>query len=126
MKRLYFSLLVCALAAHPSVTSRLNAAEPESPAFEYKDLDTKPVPIRPIRVRFPFGVRKKGEPAEIVLRFLVTKKGTVTNVTVVRFTHPGLIEAAMETYERARFTPGTKEGVPVDAWMEATESLDSK
>ncbi len=110
----------------PSFTSLAKAAGEVSQPFQYADVDVKPTPKRPIRVRFPSSVRKKGETAEVVLRFLVTGEGEVQKVVIVKFSHPDMIEPALLAYENAKYNPGMKNGRPVDTLMEVTEAYPAK
>ncbi len=93
-----------------------------SPLPEYKNLDQLPVPKRPIHVRFPLAIRRKGNEDRIVLRFTVTKTGEVTNLTVVNFSDADMIDAAYRAFDGLRFSPGMKNGQPVEAVMEVVET----
>lgn len=126
MKRFPLVLLLCLAGIGLGGPLASRAADPVSPVFNYADVDTKPTPKKPVRVRFPSSVRKKGETSEIVLRFVVTKTGDVAKLTVVKFSDADMINPAMESYERAKFNPGLKNGAPVDTWMEATETVPAK
>lgn len=55
---------------------------------------------------------------EVVLRFVVTEKGQVEGVTVVRTPHRLLANAAIEALKQWRFKPGLKDGKPVATHME--------
>ncbi len=98
------------------------AADPPSKVYGYDEVEVKPVPRKKIRMSFPGSTRKGGANPQITLRFVVTAQGAVTNLVVVTFSHPDLIEAALDAYADARFTPGRKDGEPVDVRMEVTES----
>ena len=117
----------CLMFVCPAFASIVRAAADEPPRlFPSADVDVKPTPKKPIKVRFPGSVRKKGETPQIVLRFIVTAEGDVTKVIVVMFSHPDMIEPAMEAYEKAKFNPGMKNGKLVETLMEATETYPSK
>jgi hypothetical protein len=112
---------LCLASLFGGATPELCAAGALSPAFEYKDVDSKPTLKGGLRVRFPRSVRRKDEESQIVLRFIVTKEGDVTQMIVMKFSDPDMIEPAMDAYSSARFNPGVKDGVPVNTWMEVTE-----
>lgn len=117
--------LFCLASLWPSFTPTATAAE-ASPSFKYEEVDVKPTPKKPIKVRFPSSVRKKGETPQIVLRFEVSKEGDVKKLVVVKFSDPDMIEPAMAAYETTKYTPGMKGGQPVATLMEVTESYPSK
>lgn len=97
-----------------------------SGVYEYSEVDVRPTPKKQVRIHFPLSVRKKGESPEIVLRFVVTKDGDVAKITVVKFSHPDMINPAIDAYEAAKFNPGKKDGQPVDTRMEVTELYPSR
>ena len=123
MRRLFFSLALCAAAACAFPVDPVLAADPPSKPFGYDEVDVKPAPRRKIRMAFPGSTRKGGANPQITLRFTVKADGTLANIVVVKFSHPDLIDEAMRAYERARFIPGQKDGTLVDTRMEVTESL---
>jgi hypothetical protein len=96
------------------------AAQTPSPPVVYTSaqLDKSPELKRKVRVKYP-SVVKQGD--QISLRFIVTKEGRVTEMIIATFTNPDMVGPASEAYEKARFTPGTKGGKPVDAWFEVTD-----
>lgn len=87
--------------------------------YEITQVDSPPVLKKAVHLRLPFGVRRRG--GEITLRFLVTKEGTVQSITVVKFSDADLVEPVYSAYENARYSPGIKNGVPVDTWVTVTE-----
>lgn len=109
-----FSLI--SLTSLPAQTSPTES----STAYQSSEVTPRPQPKKPVNVRYPSSVRKKG--GTLTLRFLVTKKGTVTRITVVKFTDPDMIDPAYSAYESAAFSPGMKNGEAVDTWVEITES----
>ena len=122
-------LLLSFVLVYPSFTSFAKAAKAPDDGLRpvpFTEVDVKPTPKKPVRIRFPGTVRKKGETPEIVLRFVVTRQGDVKRLVIVRFSHPDMIEPAMDAYEAAKFTPGLKEGQPVDTMMEVTELYSPK
>lgn len=89
---------------------------------EINQSDPHPLPKKTIRIRYPSSVRKHG--GEVTLKFLVTKAGRVENITVVKFSDPDMIEPVYSAYEKAVFTPGLKNGAPVDTWLTVTEKAE--
>ena len=69
---------------------------------------------RPI---YPFGLRRAGMAGEVVLSFLISVEGRVRSAEVVRSSHPGFDEAALEAVLQWTFRPGLKEGKPVETRM---------
>jgi Gram-negative bacterial TonB protein C-terminal len=103
-----------------------SAAPEASPIYQYDQVDKKPTPKKRIRMYFPGWSKKKGKVAEITVRFVVTKEGRTTKLTIVQVSDPDLIEYAFKLYDDARFNPGMKDGKPVDTWMEIHETSASK
>jgi hypothetical protein len=97
----------------------IRAAEPIPRIFKYEEVDSKPSVIQMPRIRYSRAERK--EHSEITLRFVVTAIGKVSQLTVVKFSDPDLIDPAYSAYEAAEFSPGIKAGKPVDTWMQITE-----
>lgn len=98
-------------------THRLVAAEAGS--YEINQVDTIPVIKKAVRIRFPSEIRKRG--GEVTLRFLVTKEGKVKKIGIVKFSDSEMIEQVYGAYEKALFSPGLKDGIPVATWMTVTE-----
>jgi len=117
MKKLFLftPLVVCALLF---CTSELPCARAQTPASEiiaFSQLDTPPVIKKEPKLRY----RKKGVTGEVVLKFVVTKKGAVEGIVVSSFNDPDFIDAAYAAYEDAAFTPGKLNEEPVATRMEA-------
>lgn len=87
--------------------------------YEITQVDPQPVLQKAVRVRLPSAVRKRG--GEITLRFLVTKEGKVENISVVKFSDSDLVDPVYSAYEKAVYSPGLKDGNPVDTWVTITE-----
>lgn len=107
-------VLVAVSAAELSAESA-----PSGAAYDASAVDVPPSPKGVIRVHFPRSARRAH--GEIHLKFLVTASGKVSRLTVVKFTDPDMIDPAYRAYEKAEFTPGLKNGKPVDTWLTVTE-----
>jgi TonB family protein len=117
--RCAFPLLGLALAMLPA---RLSAQTPAKgdPVYDVASVDKKPELRRRVRPSYPASLRRD-PPSEITLRFVVTPEGRVTNIAIMKFSDPDMIDAAHEAYENARFTPGEIGGKPVHTRMEVTD-----
>lgn len=114
-------LLLAALLA--SGASGLPAGTSESAAaYESNQVDQAPALQGRLRIHYGFSVRRAG--GEVVLRFLVTKSGQVEKITVVKVTNADAIDAVYSAYLEARYSPGVKNGMPVNTWVTVTERVD--
>ena len=112
------SLLAIAFFVAPSFSARAEA-DATADVFESAQVDRPPQPRREIHIRYPRELRK--ERAEVKLRFIVRATGKVESLTVVKFSNVDMIELAYRGYEDADYSPGLKNGKPVDTWVEVTE-----
>jgi outer membrane biosynthesis protein TonB len=130
MKLALFSWLkvgcVVFAAALQMPVTRLGAAEPAAKVYEEAEVDKKPQPKRPVRPSYSFTLRRKIKSGEVVLRFVVTQKGAITNLTVVSFSDSDLIDPVYSAYESASYTPGFKDGAPVDTRVEVRVPFPGK
>jgi outer membrane biosynthesis protein TonB len=83
-------------------------------------VDKAPVPKKRIRPDYPSSIKKRDTPAEITLRFIVTTEGKVTEISVVKFNDPDMVEPVYAAYEEANFEPGEKDGKAVNTRVEVT------
>jgi protein TonB len=75
-------------------------------------LDRGPQPLDEIEPVFPAAAGTRG--GTVTLRLLITEKGSVESITVVRASTPGLFdEAALTAFGKARFAPALRGGLPV-------------
>ena len=88
-------------------------------AFEVGQIDIPPTPLKPIVIHLPRSLRK--EHAEVKLRFIVTKEGKVSDLTVVKFSDSEMIDPVYGAYASAVYSPGAKDGKSVDVWVDVTE-----
>ncbi len=62
--------------------------------------------------------RMFGVTGTVVIRCVFSKNGEVTNLHVMRKLPHGLTQRAIDAGRSIRFTPATKDGLPVSMWME--------
>jgi len=75
-------------------------------------LDPGPRPLSDIEPDYPDMARLRE--GVVVLRLLISEKGAVDNVAVVRAEPRGIFEqAAIDAFSKARFSPGLAAGTPV-------------
>ena len=96
------------------------SAEPPADVHAERDVNPKPELKKPVKIRFPSSLRKKITTGEIVIQFTVTKTGTVSDLTVVKFSDPDMVEPVIAAYETAQYNPGLLKGTPVDVRMDVT------
>jgi periplasmic protein TonB len=54
---------------------------------------------------------------KVLVKFVITKDGSVTNASVTRSADPSLDKAALEAIKKLpKFIPGKQDGKPVDVW----------
>lgn len=81
-------------------------------------VDRMPVPVRPVKPRYPMAARRAGQGGQVLLRLFVDQEGAVREVTVVRADPPGVFEdAALEAVRKWRFSPAVAHGAVVGMWM---------
>jgi len=103
----------------PAATTATNAAAgvdaPLAAAPDYAfgvRLDPGPRPLSDIEPDYPDMAHLRE--GVVVLRLLISEKGAVDNVAVVRAEPRGIFEqAAIDAFSKARFSPGLAAGTPV-------------
>ena len=82
----------------------------------FEDLDVKPTLLGAIPPKYPLAAKRNSIEGKVVLSFIITTKGTVRNARVVESSPPGVFEeSALKAAEKYRFSPGRKDGKPVEA-----------
>jgi hypothetical protein len=89
--------------------------------YDLSVVDKAPEPKRRIKPSYPSSLKRRDTPAEITLRFIVTTDGKVVEINVVKFNDPDMVEPVYAAYENAKFSPGERDGKPVNTRMEVTE-----
>ena len=89
------------------------------------DADTKPEIVGtqtpPV---YPVAFNRHNVIGEATIAFIVTVDGKTEQVQVVKATHRGFADAAMESVKKWRYTPATKDGKPVNCLMQLPISFD--
>lgn len=98
----------------------LPAQSTSGTTYDLTVVDKAPEPKRRIKPDYPSSLKKRDTPAEITLRFIVTTEGTVTDINIVKFNDPDMVDPVYAAYESAKFEPGQKGGKPVNTRMEVT------
>ncbi len=112
-----------AAAAAPAVQRGIKSApKPTAPApvlISEREASVAPTPISRRPPAYPAEARAEGIEAVVVVRFLVTKTGSVERVSILRG-HALLDAAVGAAVEQWRFSPGAFPGNPVAMWQTAT------
>lgn len=66
------------------------------------------------RVTYPREARRNRVQGTVLLQFVINERGRITNIEVLEGIGSGCDETAMHALRGVRFTPGTKNGVPVN------------
>ena len=102
-------------------------SQPASPVFQPTKVSSGlrgGTPIYQPRPAYPETAKRNGLAGDVVLRFLVTKDGTVTNVRVVSG-NPTLVQAAVQSVKLWRYRPFLLNGEPTEAESQATIKFTS-
>jgi len=79
---------------------------------------TKPEPISTPEPTYTEEARKIHMQGVVVLHIIVKADGSVSNMSVSRSLGAGLDEEALKTVKGWRFKPATKDGKPVNVWVD--------
>ena len=80
--------------------------------------DAAPVAVTRVRPQYPLELRKANITGEVVVEFIINKKGDVVSAHAVRSTNPGFEAAAIEAVQLWKFRPGLKNGRKVNTRMQ--------
>jgi len=78
--------------------------------FNLADLDQKPEARVRTTPMYPFEMRRSGLKGEVVVEFIVDTQGNVRDPAIVRSSHPGFEQAAIDAVLKWKFKPGKKAG----------------
>lgn len=81
-------------------------------------VDTIPEPIEPIRPKYPSKLRRAAIEGTVILRFLITNKGSVRDIQVVRSDYDQLIKPAIKAIEKTKWRPARLDGRPIQHYLE--------
>ncbi|HVE70605.1 MAG TPA: TonB family protein [Thermoanaerobaculia bacterium] len=111
----------------PAVATPVPAPAPvvatvrEGDVVAYADLDVQPRPTRPITPMYPPIARQQKIAATIVVTALISERGEVTDVKLLRGVNRfGMDEAALRAMRSARFSAPMKDGKRVKTWFPQT------
>jgi periplasmic protein TonB len=94
----------------PSGPPRPSAGSGLKNVFNLADLDEPPrATVRPLPA-YPFEMRRSGLKGEVVVEFIVDTQGNVRDPFIVRSSHPGFEQAALDVVLKWKFKPGKKGG----------------
>ena len=85
--------------------------------MEAVDADEEPQVVEEIEPEYPEEARAEGKTATVILRLLILKDGSVSEVHVI--SGPELFHnAAVKAVQRYTFEPGIHEDAPRDMWLD--------
>ncbi|OPX35160.1 energy transducer TonB [candidate division KSB1 bacterium 4484_188] len=90
--------------------------EEEEPIVEFYALSEKPVVLKRVEPVYPELARKAGIEGMVVVKVLITTKGDVEKVEVIK-SHPMLDDAAVAAAKQFKFKPGKQRDRYVKVWM---------
>ena len=103
--------------AVPAPVPTARPATREGALVALEDADTPPRISRIVKPSYPPLALKARIGGIVVLRVLVSEKGLVSQVDVLREGRAGLTEAAVTAVRRWTFEPARKDGVAVQTWI---------
>jgi TonB family protein len=102
-------------ATEPSRVKPLARSLVTVPVFE---LSTMPTFRQRVKPDYPESLKHEEREGEAVLSAIIDEQGRVTEVTVIRSTHPKFAQAAVAALKRSRFSPATRNGASVATVLE--------
>lgn len=100
---------------------QLPAQSTSETVYDASVVDKVPAPKKRIKPDYPSSIKRRDTPGEITIRFVVTTGGQVTEINIVKFNDPDMVDPVYVAYEKTKFEPGEKDGQPVNTRMEVTE-----
>lgn len=89
-------------------------------AVASEGLDEMPKVVKRTRPVYPEGLRRSGMTGEVHVSIIVSLEGRVRSAEVVRSSHPGFDEAALDAITQWTFKPGMRNGVPVNTRIQTS------
>jgi len=91
---------------------------PEGPRVKFIPYDDPPIPLRPIRPRYPEIAQEAGIEGTVVVQVFVDEKGRVKDTVILKgIPNTGLDEAATEAIRKVRFRPAKQRERAVGVWI---------
>lgn len=112
-----FALLIsiCFISFTLSCLSGVKQVQTEKKAYTLDELGTKPNVVSAVPPKYPYEAAQQGLQGKVVVKFVLTKEGTVKEPTIFKSSPEGVFdEAALEAVKQYKFNPGTIDGKAVD------------
>ena len=91
---------------------------PEGPRVKFIPYDDPPIPLNPIRPRYPEIAQEAGIEGTVVVQVFVDEKGRVKDTVILKgMPNTGLDEAATEAIRKVRFRPAKQRERAVGVWI---------
>ncbi len=91
---------------------------PEGPRVKFIPYDDPPVPLSPIRPKYPEIAQEAGIEGTVVVQVFVDKKGRVKDTVILKgIPNTGLDESATEAIRSVRFRPAKQRERAVGVWI---------
>jgi len=91
---------------------------PEGPRVKFIPYDDPPVPLRPIRPKYPEIAQEAGIEGTVVVQVFVDEKGRVKETIILKgIPNTGLDEAAADAIRKVRFRPAKQRERAVGVWI---------
>ena len=91
---------------------------PEGPRVKFIPYDDPPIPLKPIRPRYPEIAQEAGIEGTVVVQVFVDEKGRVKDTVILKgIPNTGLDEAATEAIRKVRFRPAKQRERAVAVWI---------
>ena len=91
---------------------------PEGPRVKFITYDDPPVPLSPIRPKYPEIAQEAGIEGTVVIQVFIDKKGRVKETVVLKgIPNTGLDEAATTAIRKVRFRPAKQRERAVGVWI---------
>jgi periplasmic protein TonB len=126
MKSLSAASVPIAVNVHPTLGKTPQMQQPtpsitENRPYGIGEVDSKPGILGQALPPYPRRARRRGVEGWVKVRFLITAKGRVRDLSVLQESPKGVFsKTVLNTVPRWRFKPAKKDGRPVEVWVEQT------
>ena len=91
---------------------------PSGPRVKFIPYDDPPIPLTPIRPKYPEIAQEAGIEGTVFIQAFIDKKGRVIETTIIKgIPNTGLDEAAIEAIRKTRFRPAKQRERAVGVWI---------
>ena len=91
---------------------------PSGPQVKFIPYDDPPVPLTPIRPKYPEIAQEAGIEGTVFIQAFIDKQGRVIETTIIKgIPNTGLDEAAIEAIRKTRFRPAKQRERAVGVWI---------